>query len=448
MLMRGKSEKKKREEAEIIELLKHMHQLDRNELIARTQQRDQYIICIIGAIIAFLIGLIQIQGEGVPENISLWILLGCLVAWLLMTMMTYRLVNSYDIHDQLIAHTKEIDTAFKEKYHQALPVEPWQEYIDSHRPKHRENSCSLTVKSFIVVDVLAFAVWIYAITMEIGAKMNISNTLSFAVSMSTTITIVTLLYLWERSVPKKRFDIMPALSKKLLPIFRKALIFILPLLLSLLPFLFQSMAQYQATLTEDPSWIVKLSDIIMLALLLVTNKIVRTAVSGFAKPAYETEHNDGDVILANYTGTCLFYIAFCFHYLTIEDAITWIAFLLGGYFWVTGFSSEQFDKFKNGMRLQGPWRTAIAFVAVYVFFWFYLEGNITLPPVWFNAAFVGAATGIVFSLIPMGIIAKVFGKLQSSSNTDTRTQSEQNQEYRREIHMRVSVVGNYPDKKK
>ena len=278
--------------------------------------------------------------------------------------------------------------------------------------------------------------------------MNISNTLSFAVSMSTTITIVTLLYLWERSVPKKRFDIMPALSKKLLPIFRKALIFILPLLLSLLPFLFQSMAQYQATLTEDPSWIVKLSDIIMLALLLVTNKIVRTAVSGFAKPAYETEHNDGDVILANYTGTCLFYIAFCFHYLTIEDAITWIAFLLGGYFWVTGFSSEQFDKFKNGMRLQGPWRTAIAFVAVYVFFWFYLEGNITLPPVWFNAAFVGAATGIVFSLIPMGIIAKVFGKLQSSSNTDTRTQSEQNQEYRREIHMRVSVVGNYPDKKK
>ena len=122
MLMRGKSEKKKREEAEIIELLKHMHQLDRNELIARTQQRDQYIICIIGAIIAFLIGLIQIQGEGVPENISLWILLGCLVAWLLMTMMTYRLVNSYDIHDQLIAHTKEIDTAFKEKYHQALPV--------------------------------------------------------------------------------------------------------------------------------------------------------------------------------------------------------------------------------------------------------------------------------------------------------------------------------------
>ena len=278
--------------------------------------------------------------------------------------------------------------------------------------------------------------------------MNISNTLSFAVSMSTTITIVTLLYLWERSVPKKRFDIMPTLSKKLLPIFRKALIFILPLLLSLLPFLFQSMAQYQATLTEDPSWIVKLSDIIMLALLLVTNKIVRTAVSGFAKPAYETEHNDGDVILANYTGTCLFYIAFCFHYLTIEDAITWIAFLLGGYFWVTGFSSEQFDKFKNGMRLQGPWRTAIAFVAVYVLFWFYLEGNITLPPVWFNAAFVGAATGIVFSLIPMGIIAKVFGKLQSSSNTDTRTQSEQNQEYRREIHMRVSVVGNYPDKKK
>ena len=53
MFVRRKSEKEKQEDAEIIELLKHMHQLDRNELIARTQQRDQYIICITGAIIVF-----------------------------------------------------------------------------------------------------------------------------------------------------------------------------------------------------------------------------------------------------------------------------------------------------------------------------------------------------------------------------------------------------------
>lgn len=456
MFFRRKSKNTELEDRDVVELLKHMHQLDRTELIARIQQRDQYIVCIIGAFIAFLVGLIQIvgsngsNGDGLANtsDTAVWILLGCLVAWFLMVTLTYRLINSYDIHDQLIEHTKEIDTAFKEKYDQALPVEPWQEYIDSHRHRHRENSYNFTVISFIIADVFSFVAWIYVTSMEIGSKMNLPNVFPFSISMSVTLAVVTLLYLWERNLPKKHFDIMPTLSKKLLPFFRKALIFILPLLLSLLPFLFQSMAQHQAISTEDPSWLVKLADIIMLALLLVTNKIVRTAVSGFAKPAYETEHNDSDVILANYTGTCLFYIVFCFHYLTIEDAITWIAFLLGGYFWVTGFSNDQFDKFKNGMRLQGPWKTVIAFIVTYVFFWLYLEEKFSLPPAWFDAAFVGAAAGIVFSLVPMGIIAKVFGKLQSSSKNDANAKSNQAQEYRREIHLRVSVVDNYPDKKK
>ena len=448
MFVRRKSEKEKQEDAEIIELLKHMHQLDRNELIARTQQRDQYIICITGAIIVFLIGLIQIQGEGVSENISLWILLGCLAAWFFMVMMTYRLVNSYDIHNQLIAHTKEIDTVLKENYHLAPPVVPWQEYIDSHRPRHRENSCNFTVISFVVIDVFAFVALICVGTMEIGSKMNLSNVFPFSISMSVILAVVTLLYLWERSLPKKHFDIMPTLSKKLLPNFRKTFIFILPFLLSLIPFLFRSLAQHHEIFTEDLPLVVKLADIIMLALFLVTSKIVRTAASGFSKPAYETDLNDSDVILANYTGTCLFYIAFCFHYLTIEDAITWIAFLLGGYFWVSGFSNDQFDKLKNGMRLQGPWKTVIAFIATYLFFCLYLEGKISLPPAWFEAAFVGVAAGIVFSLVPIGIIAKVFGKLQSSSNNDANVKNNQVQECRREICLCIPVDDKYPDKKK
>ena len=79
------------------------------------------------------------------------------------------------------------------------------------------------------------------------------------------------------------------------------------------------------------------------------------------------------------------------------------------------------------MRLQGPWKTVIAFIATYLFFWLYLEGKISLPPAWFEAAFVGVAAGIVFSLVPMGIIAKVFGKLQGSSNNDANVKSNPSQ---------------------
>ena len=112
MFTRRKSEKEEREDAEIIELIKHMHQLDRNELIARIQQRDQYIICIIGAFTAFLIGLLQAK----DGNISSWLLLGCFVAWLLMVILTYRLLESYKIHDNLIKHVQHIDDIFKKKY--------------------------------------------------------------------------------------------------------------------------------------------------------------------------------------------------------------------------------------------------------------------------------------------------------------------------------------------
>lgn len=75
MFTRRKSEKEERGNAEIIELLKHMHQLDRNELIARIQQRDQYIICIIGAFTAFLIGLLQAKYGNIPAGFYLAVLL-------------------------------------------------------------------------------------------------------------------------------------------------------------------------------------------------------------------------------------------------------------------------------------------------------------------------------------------------------------------------------------
>lgn len=448
MVTRRKSKKKNREDAEIIDLLKHMHQLDRNELIARIQQRDQYIICIISAIIVFLIGLIQTQSKDILENTSLWFLLGCLVAWFFMVMMTYRLINSYDIHDQLIEHTKLIDDAFKKKMDKKLTVLPWQEFIDTQLSDRRKKSYNLTVISFIIADIFTFAALLYVTTMEVGNRMGFSNVFSFSISMSIALFITILLYLWERGAQKKRFAIMPSLAKKLLPPFRKILIFILPLLLPLLPFLFQSIAQHQALLTEDPSWGVKFADIIMLALLVITNGIVRTVVSGFIQPAYETEDNDRDVILANYTGACIFYIVFCFHFLTYEDAITWIAFLLGGYCWITGFNSEQFGKLRKGIRLQGRLKTIIGFAAAYGIFWAYLEGIFTLPPEWFDAAFVGAATGIVLSLVPLSIIAKAFDRTHSSSNNNGKAPSENAQEHKHDIHVQVSVTCDYSDKEK
>lgn len=457
MFFHRKSENTEPKDRDVVELLKHMHQLDRTELIARIQQRDQYIVCIIGAFIAFLIGLIQTQsGSGGIDvnnasnisNVSVWLLLGCLVAWLLMVMLTYRLINSYDIHDQLIEHTKLIDDSFKKKMDKNLTVLPWQEFIDTQLSGHRKKSYNLTVISFIIVDIFAFAALLYVTTMEVGKRMSFPNVFSFSISMAISLFITILLYLWEKGAQKKRFAIMPSLAKKLLPTFRKILIFILPLLLPLLPFLFQSIAQYQALLTEDPSWGVKFADIIMLVLLVITNGIVRTVVSGFAQPAYETEDNDRDVILANYTGACIFYIVFCFHFLTYEDAITWFAFLLGGYCWVTGFSNKQFENLKNGIRLQGRLKSIIGFTAAYAFFWAYLEGMLTLPPEWFDAAFVGAATGIVLSLIPMSIIAKVFDRPQRPANDEAKVTSEKAQEYRQKIRLQVSVDSNYSDKKK
>jgi len=135
----------------------HMHQLDRNELIARIQQRDQYIICYIGAFIAFLVGLLQAQSDSNLPNTSTEILLGCFVAWLLMILLTYRLLSSYSIHKKLIEHTQAIEALFNEKCRPYF----WQNYIETRNPKHRKISFSITVAIIIVVDFLVITALIY-----------------------------------------------------------------------------------------------------------------------------------------------------------------------------------------------------------------------------------------------------------------------------------------------
>lgn len=440
MFVRHKSEKEKREDAEIIELLKHMHQLDRNELIARVQQRDQYIVCIIGTFIAFLIGLIQAQSGNDGNNIGntsnynitssfVWIVLGCMVALFLMVILTYRLVNSYDIHNQLINHTKLIDDFFKQKYSNKLRVLPWQEYVETHLYGHRKRSYNLTVIAFIITDILALSALLHVITMEIGNAIGFANIFSFSISMSISLFIVILLYLWEWSTRKDDFSIMPTLTKKLFPTFQKILIFILPFLLSLVTFLFHSIALHQKLLTNNSSWFVKYADVIALVLLLVMNSVVRTAVSGFAKPAYQTKANDLDVIIANYTGTCIFYVVFCIHFLTFKYVLYWIVLWIVGYYLLAGFGIKQFKKLINGIRQQSFRNTIIGFVFAYVIFWAYLNKMFTLPPEWFESAFAGLATGVVLSLIPMSIIVKVFDQPQSSSDNNANAKSEKTQEH-------------------
>lgn len=142
-----------------VELLLHMYQLDRNELIARIQQRDQYVICFIGAFIAFLVGWIQAQSSSNSLYISIGLLLGCLVALLLMFMLTYRLINSYSIHKTLIEHTKDIEALLG----QVLTVSFWQTYINTKKPNHRNISFSITVAAIFIVDIFASLALLYIV---------------------------------------------------------------------------------------------------------------------------------------------------------------------------------------------------------------------------------------------------------------------------------------------
>ncbi len=147
-----------------IDFFMHMHQLDRNELIARIQQRDQYVICFIGAFIAFLVGWIQAQSNSNSFYISKGLLHGCFVVFLLMVMLTCRLLNSYSIHKTLIKHTQAIEVLFGN----TLPVPFWQTYIDTKKPKHRKYSFAITVIVILIADIFAFIVLLDRIATYMG----------------------------------------------------------------------------------------------------------------------------------------------------------------------------------------------------------------------------------------------------------------------------------------
>lgn len=356
MLMRHKSEKEEREDAEIIELLKHMHQLDRNELIARIQQRDQYIVCIIGAFIAFLVGLLQAK----DGNISGWLLLGCFVAWLLMVILTYRLLESYKIHDTLIKHTQLIDDAFKKKYQEILDIAPWQKFVDDELPDHRIKSFNCTMAIFILVEFFSFLMLAYVAASEVikisiqiipflrsldslatleiiesiiailyNLRVHIPFQELFILSLSTSTTITVTLYLWESDVLRPNSIKIPQALETRLLFLGKTLYFLLPFLFAIATCLTTKIIAIHICFVNRTLWIIALTNIIAVAFLLFSKTITLKIVEWLTELDADHKESAKRIILLCYIVAIGFYSCFYIQDVAFNDELVIISILSG-----------------------------------------------------------------------------------------------------------------------
>lgn len=321
---------REQKENELSELLIQAYQLNRNELIARVQQRDQYIICIIGAIVAMLVGLFEVSTNDNPDNTAFlsWILIGCLVVWIALVMLTYRFFNSYHIHNLLIEHTKNIERTFSERHTTKLEkykLELWQTFVDNKLPNHRPNSYTYTASFFIFLNFVLLLAWSYIGTIKIidaiPVSIGIHNIPVFAISVASAIATITNIYLWENNILDPKGVLIPKVIKSCLTRIKNILLYFLPLLIAVTACLVIRGFNANTFFPRSPHW---LSDLLNLLIIFcvrgseyVVGKIVKifseqtnnntannpyTTKSSNSEPntAEPNANNDNDIIYINY----------------------------------------------------------------------------------------------------------------------------------------------------
>lgn len=307
---------REQKENELSELLIQAYQLNRNELIARVQQRDQYIICIIGAIVAMLVGLFEVSTNDNPDNTAFlsWILIGCLVVWIALVMLTYRFFNSYHIHNLLIEHTKNIERTFSERHTTKLEkykLELWQTFVDNKLPNHRPNSYTYTASFFIFLNFVLLLAWSYIGTIEtIGVlpmSIDIHNIPVFAISTASAIATVTNIYLWGNNILDPKGVLIPKLIKRYIMRVNEILLFFLPLLIAFTACLLIIGFNLNAIFPQSPQWIPDCIDVLFILFIWVSEYLVSKTANIF----YEQEDNN-NATLNNYTVLINYTVAFCF----------------------------------------------------------------------------------------------------------------------------------------
>lgn len=286
-------------ENELNELLIQAYQLNRNELIARVQQRDQYIICIIGAIVAMLVGLFEVSTNENSSSFVGWILIGCLVVWIALVMLTYRFFNSYHIHNLLIEHTKNIERIFSERHTTKLKkykLELWQTFVDNSLPKHRPNSYTYTASFFIFLNFVLLLVWSCIGTIKIidaiPVSIGIHNIPVFAISVASAIATVTNVYLWGNNILDPKGVLIPKVIKSCLMRIKKILLYFLPLLIAVTACLVIRGFNANTFFPRSPHWLSDLLNLLIIFCVRGSEYVVGMIVKIFSEQTNNNTANN------------------------------------------------------------------------------------------------------------------------------------------------------------
>lgn len=137
------------------QLLIQLYESTRNEMIARIQQRDQYMICIIGSFIAFWAGYIDFYTDATSGQFPWW----CGIFLFLQCYLTYRQYRSYKLYTHLVDYILGLETTLN-----SLPlIKPdmlWQQYIEKHYGNHREKSMTASMAFYIILIMITLAFFI------------------------------------------------------------------------------------------------------------------------------------------------------------------------------------------------------------------------------------------------------------------------------------------------
>jgi len=136
------------------QLLIQLYTSTRNEMIARIQQRDQYMICIIGSFIAFWAGYIDYI-DATSGQFPWW----CVIFLLLQCYLTYRQYHSYKLYTHLVDYISGLET----QLNSLTLIKPdmlWQQYIEKHYGNHRKQSMTASMRFYIILIMITFAFFI------------------------------------------------------------------------------------------------------------------------------------------------------------------------------------------------------------------------------------------------------------------------------------------------
>ena len=146
---------------EKLSTLLQMYNMAHNELLVRIQQRDQYHVCMIGALIAASVGIFGMDGiVASTVSIALRVILFVfsLISCGVMLFLTYLLCESYAIYNRLIKHVRKLEKLIKRE--SKLDTKLWQHKIDKKSECHRRLSSFWAKAVFFIMDAFLLGITI------------------------------------------------------------------------------------------------------------------------------------------------------------------------------------------------------------------------------------------------------------------------------------------------